>query len=99
MPGKCSKKCGRDAKEGQKYCKSCHAAYMRDFRKSNLERKLSKAYLVGFEALKADLMEAFIRIGRGELNGYTAHEIVKNSRPKVSRATISREIGATAVRA
>ena len=89
MPTKCSKKCGRDAKEGQKYCKVCHAEYMRGFRKSDLARKLDKAYLAGFQALKTDLMEAFSRIGRGEMNGYTAHELVKNS-PYVPRETISR---------
>lgn len=89
MPTKCSKKCGRDAKEGQKYCKVCHAEYMRAFRKTNQARKLDKAYLAGFLALKADLMEVFIRIGRGELSGYTAHEMVKNSQ-YVPRETISR---------
>ena len=63
---------------------------MRDFRKRILARKLEKAYLAGFQALKTDLMEAFIRIGRGEMNGYTAHELVKNSRLNVPRSTILR---------
>ena len=93
MPVKCSKKCGRDAKEGQRYCRVCFALYQKSFRKASLQRKLDKAYLAGFQALKADLMEAFIRIGRGEMNGYTAHELVKNSRLNVPRATILRETG------
>ena len=91
MPVKCSKKCGRDAKEGQRYCKVCAAEYHRGFRKTNLARKLDKAYLAGFQALKTDLMEVFIRIGRGELSGYTAHEMVKNSRANVPRDTILRQ--------
>jgi hypothetical protein len=90
MRTKCSKKCGRDAKPGQKYCRECHAAYMREFRKSNLARKLDKAFLAGFSALRADLIESFKQIGKGEMNGYTGMEIVKNARPDVPRATISR---------
>jgi hypothetical protein len=52
---------------------------MRSWRKTAERKKLEKAYNRGFEALRADLMKSFQRIGKGEMNGYTAAEIVKNS--------------------
>jgi hypothetical protein len=60
---------------------------MRGFRKTAKQRERTKAFLAGFKALKDDLAIAFRRIGEGQLSGYTALEIVKNSKPDVPRET------------
>lgn len=83
----CSKGCGREAKPNGRYCRVCHAEYMRDHRQRMKIVARNRAFMAGFSALKADLMEVFVRIGRGELNGYAAHEIVKNSKVNVPRET------------
>lgn len=82
---KCSTGCGRLARPSQKYCSACHAEHMRAHRAKMKTVTAQRAYMAGFNALKADLMEVFVRIGRGELNGYAAHEIVKNSKVNVPR--------------
>jgi hypothetical protein len=63
------------------------AAYMRQYRKDSKERERQKAFLSGFQALKSELTTAFLRIGKGELTGYTALEIVRNTEATVSRET------------
>lgn len=68
-------------------CKECHATYERTNRGKRQRKKLEQAFLAGFGSLKADLLDAFRRIGSGEMNGYTAVEIVKNSKPDVPRDT------------
>jgi hypothetical protein len=62
---------------------------MRGFRKTARQRDRTKAFHAGFKALKEDLTVAFRRIGEGQLSGYTALEIVKNSKPDVSRETFT----------
>jgi hypothetical protein len=52
---------------------------MRDYRVTSTRKKLDRVYKCGFEALRFDLMKTFQRIGKGEMNGYTAAEIVKNT--------------------
>lgn len=52
---------------------------MRGYRVTAQRKKLEKAFKRGFEALQLDLVKQFQRIGKGEMNGYTAAEIVKNS--------------------
>jgi len=84
---KCYKGCGRDARIGQRTCRECHAEYMRGFRVKRERSKLRTAFLAGFEALRAELISAFTKIGKGEMNGYTAREIVKNSVADVPRDT------------
>lgn len=63
------------------------AAYMRKYRKDARAKDLQKAYRAGFQALKTELTAMFMRIGKGELTGYTALEIVRNSSPDVPRGT------------
>jgi hypothetical protein len=60
---------------------------MRGYRKTSGRKKLEKAFRRGFQALQADLLGVFQRIGKAEMNGYTAAEIVKNAKPEVSRET------------
>jgi hypothetical protein len=60
---------------------------MRTWRSLSKRKQQSKAFTAGFEALRSDLLEVFRRIGNAELNGYTALEIVKNSKPIVARET------------
>jgi hypothetical protein len=58
----CSTGCGRPAKPGQRYCRECHAAYMRGWRqdqRAQLNRRLSiistiEHRLGSFEAAIAD---------------------------------------------
>lgn len=63
------------------------AAYMRDYRKESRERERKKAFVAGFQALRVNLMGQFKRIGKGEMNGFTAFEIVRNTEPDVPRGT------------
>lgn len=60
---------------------------MREYRKTAKARERQRAFLRGFNALKDDLITAFRRIGEGEMSGFTALEIVKNSKPIVARET------------
>jgi hypothetical protein len=76
-----------EARDGQRTCAGCHAEYMRWYRKTAQRRVLEKAYRRGLEALRADLLQHFQRIGKGEMTGYTAAEIVKNSAAIVARGT------------
>jgi hypothetical protein len=62
---------------------------MRGWRRTAGQKKLAKAYRRGFEALRQDLLGAFRRIGKGEMNGYTALEIVKNAKIDVRRETFT----------
>lgn len=60
---------------------------MKAYRKRRDRKLVDQAYVKGFRKLQAELMSTFLRIGKGEMNGYTAHEIVKNSVPDVPRET------------
>ncbi len=60
---------------------------MRQHRVTSKANTFRKAFLAGVKETKLHLMETFIRIGRGELSGYTAHEIVKNANINVPRGT------------
>jgi hypothetical protein len=60
---------------------------MKQYRKRRDQKIRAKAFLDGFRALQADLMETFQRMGKGETSGFTALEIVKNSQPEVPRET------------
>lgn len=60
---------------------------MKGFRKTAKQRAYTKAFLLGFNTLKDDLTATFRRIGEGEMSGFTALEIVKNSKPIVARGT------------
>jgi hypothetical protein len=60
---------------------------MRDYRKTTKYRNHYKAYLQGFQALRDDLIATFRRIGEAEMSGYTAVEIIKNSKADVPRET------------
>lgn len=82
---KCWKKCGREARPGQADCRECHAEYERSNRVKRTQARVAAAYLAGFAGLKAQLTQTFARIGRGEMTGYTALEVVRNSKPDVSR--------------
>jgi hypothetical protein len=62
--------------------------YEHAHRKAREARQLEQHYTRGFEALRQDLMAVFQRIGKAELNGYTALEIVKNAKLDVPRATL-----------
>jgi hypothetical protein len=59
---------------------------MRGWRSTSGQKKSERAFNRGFETLRQDLLQHFQRIGHGEMNGYTAAEIVKNSKI-VSRGT------------
>ena len=61
------------------------AAYFRDYRKKRPERDRVKAYLAGFHAAKRQLTHIFSGIGKGEMNGNTGVEIVRNAQPDVSQ--------------
>jgi hypothetical protein len=63
---------------------------MRSWRALSKKNQQNKAFNAGIEALRADLSETFRKIGSAEMNGYTALEIVKNSKSLVARGT-SRE--------
>jgi hypothetical protein len=60
---------------------------MRAYRKLAKDRERRKAFLQGFQALRDDLLATFRRIGEAELSGYTAVEIIKNSKADVPRET------------
>ena len=72
----------------QRVCKECHAEYMRGYRLTSKQRAHIKSFLQGYNALRDDLTATFKRIGEGEMTGYTALEIVKNSKPIVARGTL-----------
>jgi hypothetical protein len=61
----CSKGCGRHAKPGQRYCRECHAAFMRDWRASERDKLNARLSIIStvehrlgaFEAAIADTRE------------------------------------------
>jgi hypothetical protein len=72
----------------QRWCRQCKSEYEKANRKRRHQRAVDGAYRRGFEALKADLTMVFLRIGKAEMNGYSAAEIVKNAKPEVPRGTL-----------
>lgn len=88
MPKKSCSRCDKDTRKGQRLCADCHNAYMRDFRKRSQRKKLERAFLAGYNALRNELEVLFRKIGKGEMNGYTACEVVKNAKPEVPRETL-----------
>ena len=60
---------------------------MRGYRKTSKQQAHMKAFRQGFHALRDDLIATFKRIGEGEMSGWTALQIVKNSKPIVARET------------
>jgi hypothetical protein len=63
------------------------AEYFRTYRKTAAARNERKAFIAGWTALQTELVETFQVIGRGEMSGFTALEIVRNTSPKVPRGT------------
>ena len=61
---------------------------MRVYRKDEKAKQREKAFRAGFGTLKADLINLFMRIGAGEMNGHTAADIVRNTTPDVARGTL-----------
>ncbi len=59
---------------------SMSAQYMRDYRatikraRTHADRRL---FMAGIEALRKQAMDAFRRVGNGEMTGYTAMEIMR----------------------
>jgi len=84
----CSKCHEREKQPKHAWCRQCLSAYEKANRALRRERELKTAFCRGFEALKADLTTVFLRIGRAEMNGYSAAEIVKNAKPEVPRGTL-----------
>lgn len=60
---------------------------MKAYRVRRDEKLRDTAFIAGFRALQAHLSRAFQGIGKGEMNGYTALEVVKNAKPDVARET------------
>jgi hypothetical protein len=75
------KGCGR--------CSKCHVLYMREWRRNNRKKRDRLAYNSGVEALRSALSDVFKSIGRAELSGYTALQIVSNCAAKVPRETLA----------
>ncbi len=73
----CTKGCGREAAPRDYWCRPCRAQYMRSYRGIKAEMKRWKEWRTGVEAMRNQLIVAFEQIGRAELNGYTARDIVK----------------------
>ena len=66
------------------------ADYHRQWRVDRRERKESEAkrlFQQGVEALRKTAFDAFRGIGLGEMNGYTAAEVVKDLKLDVPRGT------------
>lgn len=73
----CSKCKELEAVEGQRYCKVCHAAYMREYRRTVTAKAIRQAGKVGAERFRESAIRTFQKIGSRELNGLTAAAIVE----------------------
>lgn len=60
---------------------------MKAYRVRREKKVRDTAFVAGFRALQASLAKTFQGIGKGEMNGYTALEVVKNAKPDVARET------------
>jgi hypothetical protein len=60
---------------------------MRDYRPKSNRAIKARAFQSGIEGFRRLLVEVFTTIGRAELSGFTALQIVDNCATKVSRET------------
>jgi hypothetical protein len=60
---------------------------MRGYRKTHGERVRKTAFKAGVDELRKQLIRGFRLIGNGELSGWTAVEIVRNTKIDVPRGT------------
>jgi hypothetical protein len=60
---------------------------MKSYRTRRDHKLRETAFIAGFRSLQAFLARTFQGIGKGEMNGYTALEVVKNAKPHVTRET------------
>ncbi len=74
---KCSKGCGLEAVEGQRWCAPCRRAYQREYRRTVAVKAVRSAKREGAERFKLRVIQEFERIGEREMNGLTAAAIVE----------------------
>ena len=74
----CSKCETNETTEGQRYCRSCRAAYMRKYRGTVLERGIRRALRHGGELFKEKARARFQALGIREMNGLTAAAIIED---------------------
>ncbi len=74
----CSKCTHHPAKSGQRWCKSCHAEYMRTNRRTLGKLKVAKAEREASDVMRERVIDLFEKLGERELNGRTAAELVRS---------------------
>ena len=75
---RCSKLCGRDAVEGQRYCNACRAEYMREYRLRAAHRRERADFFRGAEAFRLRvLLEFRANVGWKEITGFRAANIIE----------------------
>ena len=65
------------SRPGQRTCKECHKEYMREWNPQNRKTVEAMAFVRGAKAMRERLEIHFTNILRGEMNGLTAAEIVR----------------------
>ena len=77
--GKCKARPVRG--NGQRWCKECHRVYMRENSRPQVATRVEmlrrQEFARGVEALRSAVIERFTVLGRAEMNGLTAAEIIK----------------------
>ena len=84
----CTKCAVEEREPGQRWCPSCQALYMREYRRTSKKRQIIQCRNDGAAILRLELITVFQRIGLSGLNGVTAAEIVRTT--KVDCFTASR---------
>jgi len=73
-------KCGeRERVKGHSYCLECWREYMRSYRRTSAEASETKHFRRGAETMRRALLVLFVKIGRAEMNGNAAAEIVRQA--------------------